>query len=245
MLRTVPSPAKFGAWLEDETHETTGVHNASCRYGGLAGCGACTAARPRMRLIGLLMGYSEGDPAVQSYVEMFRAALAKKGWTEGGNLRIEIRWAAGDEDRIRTFAKELIGLRPDAIVGVTTGAVSALAHERRSAIPIVFANVIDPIGNGFATSLAHPGGNITGFIILDAAIGSKWVELLKEIAPRTERMGLLFNPATAPPIQSITASIQTAASSFAVQASAAPVHAKDEIEGVVAEQARTPVAASL
>jgi putative tryptophan/tyrosine transport system substrate-binding protein len=104
----------------------------------------------------------------------------------------------------------------------------------------VFANVIDPIGNGFAASLARPGGNITGFTVLDSAIGGKWVELLKEIAPRTERVALLFNPSTAPPIQSFVASIQTAASSIAVQASAAPVHAKDEIEGVIAEQARTP-----
>ena len=195
--------------------------------------------RDRMRLIGLLMGYTEDDPAVQSYVEAFRVALAAKGWTEGGNLRIELRWGAGDADRIRKLAKELVALRPDAVLGVTTGAVSALAHET-STIPIVFANVIDPIGNGFAASVAHPGGNITGFTVLNSAIGSKWVGLLKEIAPRTERMALLFNPATAPPIQAIAASIQTAASSFGARAIAAPVHAKEEIEGVIAEQARTP-----
>jgi putative ABC transport system substrate-binding protein len=195
--------------------------------------------RDRTRLIGVLMGYAEDDPAVQSYVPAFRVALAKLGWTEGGNLRIELRWGAGDADRTGTFAKELVELRPDAILGVTTGVVRALARET-STIPIVFANVIDPIGNGFAASLAHPGGNITGFAVLDSAIGGKWVELLKEIAPRIERVALLFNPATAPPVQSFVASIQTAASSIAVQASAAPVHAKDEIEGVIAEQARTP-----
>jgi putative tryptophan/tyrosine transport system substrate-binding protein len=193
----------------------------------------------RMRLIGVLMGYAEDDPAVQSYLAAFRVALAKIGWTEGSNLRIELRWGAGNADRVRAFAKELVELRPDAILGVTTGVVSALARET-STIPIVFANVIDPIGNGFAASLAHPGDNITGFTVLDSAIGSKWVELLKEIAPRTERVALLFNPATAPPIQSFVASIQTAASSIAIQASAAPVHAKDEIEGVIAEQVRTP-----
>ena len=140
---------------------------------------------------------------------------------------------------IRTFAKELVELRPDAILGVTSGVISALARET-STIPVVFAIVIDPIGNGFVASLAHPGGNITGFTVLDSAIGGKWVELLKEIAPRTERVALLFNPATSPPIQSLVASIQTAASSIAVHASAAPVHAKEEIEGVIAEQARTP-----
>ena len=194
--------------------------------------------RDRMRLIGLLMGYAESDTIVQSYLAAFRVALARLGWTEGGNLRIELRWGASDPNRTKTFAKELVELRPDAILGVTTGAVSALARET-STIPIVFAIVIDPIGNGFAASLAHPGGNITGFTVLDSAIGGKWVDLLKEIAPRTERVALLFNPATAPPIQSLLASIQTAASSVAVQASAAPVHAEDEIEGVVAEQART------
>ena len=189
--------------------------------------------RDRMRLIGVLMGCAENDPAVQSYLAAFRVALAKLGWTEGGNLRIELRWGASDPDRIGRFAKELVELRPDAILGATSGVVSALARET-STIPIVFAIVIDPIGNGFAASLAHPGGNITGFTVLDSAIGGKWVELLKEIAPRTERVALLFNPATAPPIQSFVASIQTAASSIAVQASAAPVHAKDEIEGVIA-----------
>jgi putative tryptophan/tyrosine transport system substrate-binding protein len=201
---------------------------------------AARAQQPnRVRRIGVLMGYAESDPAMQSYLAAFRAALAKLGWTEGGNLRIELRWGASDPDRIRTFAKELVELRPDAILGVTSGVISALAHET-STIPIVFAIVIDPIGNGFAASLAHPGGNITGFTVLDPAIGGKWVELLKEIAPRTERVALLFNPATAPPIQSLVASIETAASSIAVQASVAPVHAKDEIEGVIAEQARTP-----
>jgi putative tryptophan/tyrosine transport system substrate-binding protein len=134
--------------------------------------------------------------------------------------------------------KELVELRPDAILGVNTPVIN-LARETRT-IPIVFTLVVDPIGNGFAASLAHPGGNITGFTTLDSAIGGKWMELLKEIAPRTEHVALLFNPATAPPIQPFMAAIQTAASSFAVQASAAPVHAKDEIEVVIAEQARTP-----
>ena len=192
-----------------------------------------------MRLIGVLMGYAESDPAAQSMLAAFRVELVKLGWREGSNLRIELRWGASDPDRIRTFAKELVGLRPDAILGVTTGVVSALARET-STIPIVFATVIDPIGNGFAASLAHPGGNITGFTVLDSALGGKWVELLKEIAPRTERVALLFNPAIGPPLQFFMPAIQAAATSLAVQTSAAPVHAKDEIEGVIAEQARTP-----
>jgi putative tryptophan/tyrosine transport system substrate-binding protein len=104
----------------------------------------------------------------------------------------------------------------------------------------VFAGVTDPIGAGFVANLAHPGGNITGFTVNDPALGGKWVELLKEIAPRTVRVALLFNPATAVPIQFFMPSIQAAASSYAVEVSAAPVHAKDEVEGVIAAQARSP-----
>jgi putative tryptophan/tyrosine transport system substrate-binding protein len=191
------------------------------------------------RRIGVLMGYTESDPAVQSYLAAFRGTLAKLGWTDGSNLRIELRWGAADPDRIKTFAKELVDLRPDAILGVTTPATSALARETR-AIPIVFAVVADPIGSGFVASLAHPGGNITGFTTLDSALGGKWVGLLKEIAPHTLRAALLINPTTAPPLQSYMPSIQSAATSFAVEVSAAPVHAKDEIEGVIAAQARNP-----
>ena len=191
-----------------------------------------------MRRIGVLMAFEESDSTAQFWLATFRAALAKLGWTEGSNLRIELRWSAADPDRIRTFAKELVDLRPDAIFGQSTPAIGVLARETRT-IPIVFAGVTDPIGAGFAANLAHPGG-ITGFTVNDPAVGGKWVELLKEIAPRTVRVSLLFNPATAVPLQFFMPSIQAAASTFAVQVSAAPVNAKDEIEGVIAAQARNP-----
>jgi putative tryptophan/tyrosine transport system substrate-binding protein len=191
----------------------------------------------RVRRIGVLMGYAESDLTAQSWLAAFRAALGKLGWTEGSNLRIELRWSAGDVDRMRTLAKELVDLRPDAILGVTTPVIGALARETRT-IPIVFTGVSDPIGSGFAANLAHPGGNITGFTVNDPAAGGKWVQLLKEIAPRTVHVALLFNPATTVPIQFFMPSIQAAASSFAIEVSAAPVHAKDEIEGVIAAQAR-------
>ncbi|MGN6750361.1 MAG: ABC transporter substrate-binding protein [Xanthobacteraceae bacterium] len=201
---------------------------------------AAHAQQPdRMRLIGVLMGYAENDRAAQSWLAAFRGALPKLGWTEGSNLRIELRWSANDPARMRTLAKELVDLRPNAILGVTTPVIAALAGETRS-ISIVFAGVSDPIGSGFAANLAHPGGNITGFTVNDPSLGGKWVELLKEIAPRTARAALLFNPATTVPIQYFMPSIQTAASSFAVQVSAAPVHTKDEIEGVIAAQGRDP-----
>jgi putative tryptophan/tyrosine transport system substrate-binding protein len=193
----------------------------------------------RMRLVGVLMGYSESDPAARSYVAAFHDALAKLGWTEGSNLRIELRWGAGDANRIRTFAKELVKLRPDAIFGTTTPVIGTLARETQT-IPVVFTIVSDPIGGGFAASLAHPGGNITGFTAIDPTSAGKWAELLKEIAPSTERVALPFNPATVVALNSFMSSVQTAASSMAVQANAAPVHAKEEIEGVIAAQARTP-----
>ena len=187
----------------------------------------------RMRLIGVLMAYAESDSTAQSWLAAFPAALAKLGWTEGSNLRIELRWSAADVDRMRTLAKELVALRPNAIFGVTTPAIGALARETRT-IPIVFAGVSDPIGAGYVDNLARPGGKITGFMTGNAAaLGGKWVELLKQIAPRTLHVALLFNPATTVPLQA-------AASSFAVEVSAAPVHAKDEIEGVIAAQAHDP-----
>jgi len=192
----------------------------------------------RMRRIGMLVG-NEQSELTQSWLAALLGALSKLGWTEGSNLQIELRWSAGDVDRMRTLSKELVDLRPDAIFGVTTPVIRALARET-STIPIVFTSVSDPIGSGFAANLAHPGGNITGFMAGDPALGGKWVELLKEIAPRTVRVALLFHPATAVPLQFSMPSIEAAASSFAVQVNAAPVHAKDEIEGVIAAQARDP-----
>ncbi len=199
---------------------------------------AAGAQQPdRVRRLGVLMDTSESDLESQVRIAAFRQGIENLG--DGNNLRIELRWGAADPDRIKAFAKELVDLRPDAILGVTTPVISALARETQT-IPIVFVIVADPIGGGFAANLAHPGGNVTGFAAIDTAIGGKWVALLKEIAPRTEHVVLLFNPATAAPIQSFMASIQAAASSLAVQASAAPVQAKDEIEGVIAAQARNP-----
>jgi putative tryptophan/tyrosine transport system substrate-binding protein len=200
---------------------------------------ATRAQQPDRRLIGVLMGFAESDPAAQSWLAAFRDALTKLGWKEASNLQIEVRWAAADPDRIRTLTKELVDLRPEAIFTQTTPVVSALARETPS-IPVVFVYVADPIGFGFATSFAHPGGNITGFTFVDSTMGGKWLELLKEIAPRTRRVALLFNPATAPQSKFFMPSIQEAALSYAVEAIAAPVHAQDEIEGVIAAQARNP-----
>jgi len=148
-------------------------------------------------------------------------------------------WAAENPERIRELAKALVDLRPDAIVARGTPATIALARETHT-IPIVFTVVADPIGVGLAESLAHPGGNVTGFSNNFAVLAAKWVELLKEIAPHTERMGLLFNPKTLAPIRLFMPSIQTAASTLGIQVSAEPVLSKEEIESRFATQASKP-----
>jgi putative tryptophan/tyrosine transport system substrate-binding protein len=192
-----------------------------------------------VRRIGVLIGFAEGDPAVQSWLAALRSALAKLGWTEGSNLRIEFRWAGDDPDRIKRFAKELVDLRPDAILSVTTPVTGALVRETRTT-PIVMVTVADPISSGFVASLGRPGGNVTGFALYEPGMGGKWLELLKQIAPGVSRVALLFNPATTVPVKLFVSSIEAAALRFVIQASTAPVHAKDEIEGVVATLAGNP-----
>jgi len=195
---------------------------------------AARAQQPeRVRRIGVLMA----DPSTQSYVTAFRGALTKLGWAEGSNLRTEVLWGDGNAEKIRSLAKELVDLRPDVIVGQSTAVVITLVRETQ-AIPIVFVNVADPIGSGFVVSLARPGGNLTGFMTDNSELGGKWVELLKEIAPRTVRVALMFNPTTAVPLKFYMPSVQAAASASSVEVNATPVHAKDEIEGVIAAQAR-------
>ena len=192
-----------------------------------------------VRRIGVLIGFAENDPDVRSWFAAFRGALAKLGWTDGSNLRIELRWAGYDPDRMKTFAKELVDLRPDAILSVTTPVTNALVRETQT-VPIVIVTVADPISSGFVTSLGRPGGNVTGFALYEPEMGGKWLELLKQIAPGVKRVALLFNPATTVPVKFYMSSIEAAASSFAIQASTAPVRAKDEIEGVVAALAGNP-----
>ena len=199
----------------------------------------CAQQPARLRRIGVLIGFAETDPAVRSWLGAFRDTLANLGWTEGSNLRIEVRWAGDDPDRMKTFAKELVDLRPDAILSVTTPVTGALIRETQT-IPIVIATVADPISSGFVANLGRPGGNLTGFALYEPSMGGKWLELLKQIAPGVTRVALLFNPATTVPVQFYMSSIEAAASSFAIQASTAPVHAKDEIEGVIATLAGNP-----
>src|SRR5260370_321413 len=153
--------------------------------------------RERMRRIGVLMRWSESDPQFRSWIDAFVQGLAQLGWADGHNVQINVRWASGDVGRMRAFAKELVEFQPDVILGGTTPVTAALQRETRT-IPIVFVVVADPVGPGFVAGLPRPGGNITGFLNAEAAMGGKWLEILKEIAPRLTRVAIMFNPDTAP-----------------------------------------------
>lgn len=207
--------------------------------GGAAALPLTARAQQAAKLIGVLFGYTESDPFAQAEVAALRDGLSKLGWQEGSNLRIELRWATRDPDTIRRMAKELVDLRPNVILGQTTTVTNALARETRT-IPIVFMTVADPIASGFAATLAHPGGNLTGFALFESALGGKWVGLLKQIAPRTSHVALLFNPETAPPLNVYMSSIRAAASSFAIQVTDAAVRTNTEIEQVIEALARDP-----
>jgi putative ABC transport system substrate-binding protein len=187
----------------------------------------------RMRRIGVLMNLAENDPEAQQRAKAFESGLRKLGWSNARNLNIAYRWAGHDAD-LRTQAAELVASQPELILSNTTPALMALRQETRT-IPIVFTQVHDPVAQGFVASLAHPSGNITGFSAFESSIGGKWLEVLKEVAPRVVRVGLLFNPKTAPYADSFVRSLEAASSSFAVVATATPVHDTSELErGVMA-----------
>jgi putative tryptophan/tyrosine transport system substrate-binding protein len=202
---------------------------------------AARAQQPdRMRRIGVLMGYAENDSEAQAWVAAFREGLQKLGWTEGRNTKIDTRWATpGDAEAMQRFAKELVALQPDLILSHTTPTTTALLQQTRT-IPIIFANVGDPVGSGFVASFPRPGGNVTGFNVSEPTQAGKWVELLKEIAPRVAKVAMLFNPATATYAEYWLNPFKAAAASFAVEAIAAPVHDRSELEPVIAAQAGEP-----
>jgi ABC-type uncharacterized transport system substrate-binding protein len=193
-----------------------------------------------VRPIGVQIGQAESDRQGQAFVAAFRDELRKLGWTEGGNIRIDTRWAtAGDAEARQRFAKELVALQPDLILSHGTPTTATLLQQTRT-IPIVFAAVSDPIGSGFVASFPQPGGNVTGFMNMEPTMAGKWIEMLKEIAPPVARVALLFNPATAPYAENWLNPFKAAAASFGIQGTAALVHDTSELESVLAAQAREP-----
>jgi ABC-type uncharacterized transport system substrate-binding protein len=198
----------------------------------------CAQQGDRMRRIGVLMGYAENDSEAQAWVAAFREGLQKLGWMEGRNIRFDTRWAWSDVEAMQRFARELTTLQPDVILSQITPTTAALLQQTRT-IPIVFAMVADPVGSGFVTNLSRPGGQVTGFATLEGSLAGKWLELLKEVAPRVTRVAVLFNPTTAATFaEYYLNSVKAAAVSLGVEVIAAPIHDTSELESFVARQAR-------
>jgi putative tryptophan/tyrosine transport system substrate-binding protein len=188
--------------------------------------------RVRVRRVGVLMATGENDSEVKAWLSGFLQGLAELGWTDGRDLRMDFRWASGKGDLASLYAKELVALRPDVIFAASTAVTAALARETRT-IPIVFVVVSEPVAQSFVASLAHPGGNITGFTNLESTVGAKWLGLLMQIAPSVTRVGVMFNPQTAPIAAAFSRSVESAAPRFGVQVVAMPVRETAEIESMI------------
>jgi len=195
----------------------------------------------RVRRVGVLMAYPENDQEGQAFVASFRERLQQLGWTEGRNVHIEIRWGAVDDSAARLrSAKELIALQPELILAQNTPATVAMLQQTRT-IPIVFALVSDPVGSGFVESLSRPGGNVTGFTNIVPSLAGKWLELLKEVAPSVRRVGVLFNPITAPYVTEFYGpALKAAAAKFAVEPITTMVHEAADLETAISGIAREP-----
>jgi putative tryptophan/tyrosine transport system substrate-binding protein len=199
---------------------------------------AARAEQPgEMRRVGVLSSLAETALQAQTWDAAFRKRLDELGWVDGRNIQIDHRWGAGNVDHVRMFAKELVRLNPDALVAITTPAAEALRAETRT-IPIVFAAVSDPVGSGLVTSLARPGGNITGFIDIEASLSGKWLELMHAIAPSVTRVAFLFNPQTAPFAHYYLQTFRSAAPALAIEPIEAPVHSTADAKAVVTKLGR-------
>jgi putative tryptophan/tyrosine transport system substrate-binding protein len=190
----------------------------------------------QVRRIGVLLGFAESDRDAQSGLALFREELRKLGWTEGRNIEMEIRAAGADVESMKRFAKELVALQPDLIVTSSTPATAAMLQQTRT-IPVVFVLVGDPVGSGFVTSLARPGGLVTGFTPIVASLGGKWVEVLRDIAPRVSRVTLVFNPQVAPFVEGYLNPFRAAAASHGAEAIVGPVNDMSELESLFTTQA--------
>jgi len=191
----------------------------------------------RVRRVGVLMAGDENDGEAKTFVSAFTQALADLGWTDGRNVRMDLRWR-GSDPRPQALAKELVGLQPDIILANGILATVALQRETRT-IPIVFVGLADPIASGLVAQLDRPGGNITGFALLEPTLGGKWLELLSEIAPGLKRAAIMFNPDTAL-ASTYMPSLETAARSLKVALITAPVHNDVEIEAAIVALGREP-----
>jgi putative ABC transport system substrate-binding protein len=196
-------------------------------------------AESQPRRIAVLMGLPTGDPLGQAEAAALEQGLKDLGWTANRNVQLEYRWPGSDFGRLEAAAKELVAWNPDVIIARATPSVSAVRRET-IVIPIVFLQVADPLGVGFVESLGRPGNNITGFTSFEASLGGKWLELLKEMAPRVTHVGVLFNPETAPFAKIFLQTIDTAAPSFRIEPFSAPARDVAGIERAIVAAAREP-----
>jgi putative ABC transport system substrate-binding protein len=210
----------------------------------IAGLG-CAAAWPvmvrgqqpgRLRQVGVLMNVRADDSDGRDYMAAFIRELERLNWTEGRNVRIDVRWTAGDPELFRKYAADLVALQPDVILAASTPAVTPLRRATRT-IPIVFVTVVDPLGSGVVASLARPGGNITGFTLFEYSIGSKWLELLTEVAPYVTRAGVMRDSTIAAGVGQFAA-IQTMTATTGMELSAIELHEPSDIESAVARFAQ-------
>jgi ABC-type uncharacterized transport system substrate-binding protein len=191
-----------------------------------------------MRRIGVLMGTIEGDPEAERYIKSFLQGLLALGWVPGRNVQIEYRWGGANSDRIRAYANELVGLKPDVILAQTSLVIPPLQRETR-AVPIIFMQINDPVESGLVASMARPGGNITGFTSFELTVGGKWLEMLKEIAPHMTRVAVILNPVQSPQV-AILHAIEAVAPSVGVPVTVAGVQDAAELEPAVNAFAREP-----
>jgi putative ABC transport system substrate-binding protein len=207
--------------------------------GGAAAWPLAARAQERVRRLAALIAYTQDNAEAQRWVAAFRDGLQQLGWVEGRNLRIDYRWGGVDMNVLQRFAKEIVAANPDVIFSTGSPTTRMLKQETRT-IPIVFGNLVDPVGQGFVASLARPGGNVTGFVNLEPSVTGKYVELLKEIAPRLTRIAIFYNPATAPYHEIYLNPFKAAAASLGVVPIVAPIRDLGELETVMAAQAREP-----
>lgn len=199
--------------------------------------GAVTAQQAnQVRRVGVLMAGVGTEPDYQSYLAAFVEGLRQSGWIEGQNLRMDVRWSASNTNLARSYAVELMNLAPDVVLAVTTLNLKIM-REAAGTVPIVFVAVSDPVKQGFVESVAHPGGNLTGFSMFEFSIGSKWIDLLKNVMPNLERVGVMFNPDTSPQTKFFMSAIEGKAPSLGVQVIPLPVRAFAEIDPALASLA--------
>jgi putative tryptophan/tyrosine transport system substrate-binding protein len=197
-----------------------------------------TRAADRVARVGILAPFAEGDPASQDFYPALEQRLAERGWKSGRSIRLDYRWGINSAEKTQTAIAELLALAPDVVLASTSRTVATLLQATRT-VPIVFTTICEPVGQGFVQSLAHPGGNATGFTMMEATIGAKWLELLKELAPGIARVAYMCDPSNQGPMQAYPA-VEAAARDHAVTAALASVRAADEIEAAIATLVSEP-----